>query len=90
MKAKHASVLCATLLASGCNGWATGASDSVQRDNATHPAGRFVSAGKREYSNGTEIYVLDTTTGMICYSLISNDGKPDSRFCGETIVGPSP
>jgi hypothetical protein len=50
-----------------------------QRD----PVGKYQFAGKREYSNGTEVYYLDTTTGDVCYALITNDGKPDSKMCVE-------
>lgn len=39
---------------------------------------RYVSAGKRDYNNGTEIYVIDTTRGRACRTFLSQDPKIQS------------
>ena len=57
----------------------------VTPDTNTHRTiGRYQAAGKREYSNGTEIYYVDTMKGRVCYALITNDGKPDTNRCTDS------
>lgn len=53
----------------------------------TNPVGRFAPMGTRQYSNGTELYMLDTRNGRVCYALITNDGKPDTNRCTTTPAG---
>lgn len=59
----------------------------AQAEAARSPAERFQVAGKREYVNGTEVYVLDGQSGQICYYFIAsgrgdNDAqKTDLRSC---------
>jgi hypothetical protein len=48
--------------------------------------GRYQFAGKREYSNATEVYYLDTMKGRVCYGLITNDGKPDTNRCTDSMA----
>lgn len=50
------------------------AMETAQREAIAHPIGRFVVAGTRQYSNGTDIYVLDSKTGQVCY-YFSSSGK---------------
>ena len=45
---------------------------------------RYQFAGKREYTNASEIYYLDTMKGRACYALITNDGKPDTNRCTDS------
>ena len=54
------------------------------------PSGRFQNMGKREYSNGTELYFLDTKKGQICYVLVTNDTTPDREVCAGIGVEPFP
>ena len=47
---------------------------------ARSPPDRFQVAGKREYSNGTEIYVLDRQSGQVCYYFVaSGRGDDDAQ-----------
>lgn len=59
----------------------------AQYEAKAHPLGRFVPAGTRQYSNGTEVYMLDTRNGQVCYALITNDGKPDTNVCTDPPAG---
>ena len=52
-----------------------------QTESLRKPTGRFQVGGTRHYSNGTEVYVLDTQTGQVCYFFVTNDDKPDTRRC---------
>ncbi len=57
----------------------------VTTDTNTHRTiGRYQNAGKREYSNGSEIYYLDTMKGRVCYAFITNDAKPDTNRCTDS------
>lgn len=59
----------------------------AQTDATRAPADRFQVAGKREYPNGTEIYVLDRRSGQVCYYFVANGGgdedaqKTDLQRC---------
>lgn len=52
--------------------------------NVHRTIGRYQFAGKREYSNGSEIYYLDTMKGRVCYALITNDANPDTNRCTDS------
>ncbi|HXI14753.1 MAG TPA: hypothetical protein VNM48_00180 [Chloroflexota bacterium] len=73
-------LLCAaTLLLAGCWQQELGEARAAA---ARDPAGRYQIAGKREYSNGTDFYVLDTKTGRVCTAFDPSDGKsPASYIC---------
>ena len=45
------------------------------------PIGLYQNAGKREYSNGTKIYYLNTRTGQVCTGWADNDGNALSTAC---------
>jgi hypothetical protein len=68
---------------------------SLMDEMATHPIGRFDVAGKREYVNGTEVYVLDTKTGQVCYFFVASghggsatDQKTDMGSCAGDALAP--
>ncbi len=67
----------------------------AQRQNAKNPIGRFVVAGTREYPNGTEIYVLDTKSGQVCYYFVASGTgnataqKTDMQSCAGPALAPS-
>lgn len=48
----------------------------------SYPVSRFVVAGSREYSNGKDIYILDTRYGDVCTYFMSNVKGEASRFEG--------
>lgn len=66
----------------------------AQKEALAKPIGRFQLAGKREYPNGTEIYVLDTQTGQVCYYFVASgtggekDLKTDMRDCAGDPLAP--
>lgn len=74
---------CAALIG-GCSPPQAAAS---KPDPSRHQSlGRYQFAGKREYGNGTEVYYVDTMKGRVCYALITNDGKPDSNRCTDSLA----
>lgn len=97
---RRTTVLLCGLLA-GCDALkpATPAPDLIlteaQRHNAKNPIGRFVVAGTREYPNGTEIYVLDTKSGQVCYYFVASGTgnataqKTDMQSCAGPALAPS-
>lgn len=70
--------LLAGLGAVGCN-HAQGGPDSISAVEKA-PVGRYQNAGKREYINGTEVYMVDSQTAQVCYAFIGKDGT-DSNSC---------
>lgn len=73
----------------------TGMQQAELHEVATHPIGRFQVAGKREYVNGTEVYVLDTKTGQVCYFFVASghggsetDQKTDMGSCAGDQLAP--
>ena len=63
----------------------TGCEPAKAVDASKHNTnGRYQFAGKREYSNGTEIYYIDTMKGRACYAFITNDEKPDTNRCTDS------
>lgn len=68
--------------------------EAARLDALRHPIGRFVIAGKREYSNGTEVYVLDTKSGQVCYYFVASGRgdnealKADMRACAGEPLDP--
>ena len=57
---------------------------AIQDTNTHRTIGRYQFAGKREYTNGSEIYYLDSMKGRVCYALITNDGKSDTNRCTDS------
>ena len=66
----------------------------AQAHRENNPTGRFEVAGKREYSNGTEIYVLDTQSGQLCYFFVASGKgdetaqKSDMQSCAGSALAP--
>lgn len=87
----RAMLLCLLFACAGCDRLAVRPVESAlaqaQRDSLLQPIGRFQLAGKREFPNGSEIYVLDTKTGQVCYYFVASgtggekDQKTDMRGC---------
>lgn len=50
-------------------------------ERATNPIGRYQGVGKREYANGSDVYLVDTKTGRVCYGFITNNSEPDTMRC---------
>lgn len=69
---------------------------AAQRAALENPPTRFVVAGKREYVNGTEIYVLDGKSGQVCYYFVAKggdtqspkDANTDMRACAGEALNP--
>lgn len=67
----------------------------AQTEAAKRPNSRYQVAGKREYGNGTEIYVLDTMSGQVCYYFVASgrgdatSQKTDMRSCAGEALDPS-
>lgn len=59
------------------------------------PVGRYQLAGLREYPNGSEVYVLDTRSGQVCYYFVANGRgtdaaqKADMKSCAGPALDPS-
>lgn len=68
---------------------------AAQAEALERPIGRYVVAGKREFSNGSEIYILDTKSGQVCYYFVaSGQGgdklqKTDMQSCAGSPLDPS-
>lgn len=70
--------------------------NAAQLHAMRNPNSRFQVAGKREYSNGTEIYVLDSQSGQVCYYFIASGSnrsetgqKEDLRACAGEALAPT-
>lgn len=67
----------------------------AQKNALSRPPNRFQVAGKREYNNGTEIYVLDGESGQVCYFFIASgkggadSQKTDMRACAGEALSPA-
>lgn len=66
-----------------------------QKYALANPVSRFLVAGKREFPNGTEIYVLDSRSGQVCYYFVATGAgaetaqKTDMMSCaGAPLVPP--
>lgn len=96
----------AALGASGCSGKSPWAKDpevvaaqadlsKAQAENLRAPSNRYQVAGKREYGNGTEIYVLDGKTGQVCYYFVASGRggedaqKSDLQSCAGSPLNPA-
>ena len=89
----------ASLLTAGCDRIATvstepTALEAEQMRALKRPVGRFQLAGTRQYPNGTEVYVLDTQSGQVCYYFVAsgtgNDTaqKTDMQRCAGPALDP--
>lgn len=92
-------VLAAAVMSAGCDfdkfapSKPNAETEKLQQEELKNPTGRFVVAGKREFPNGSEIYVLDTKMGQVCYYFVAsgtgdnNAQKTDFMRCaGEPLV----
>lgn len=68
----------------------------AQRNALRNPIGRFALAGKRDYPNGTEVYVLDTQSGQVCYYFVASGtattptaAKTDMQNCAGAALAPT-
>jgi hypothetical protein len=89
----------ASVLVSGCDRIAAASTEPTaleaeQMRALKRPTGRFQLAGTRQYPNGTEVYVLDTQSGQVCYYFVASGTghdtaqKTDMQSCAGPALDP--